>query len=70
MPESSQLHALRQTAAEVVAGCEASINRARELRAVIESERAERRLREEDRRARLGLVTRWRQHVGRAELEQ
>jgi len=49
---------LLRAAAVVKAGAEESVSHARELRALIESERAERRLREEDRRARLRLVRR------------
>jgi hypothetical protein len=58
MSERRQHDLVLQTAAAVVAGAEESVNHARELRALIESERAERRLREEDRRARIGLTAR------------
>ena len=58
MTESAQYDLVLQTAAAVVAGAEESVNHARKLRALIESERAERRLREEDRRARVGIRNR------------
>jgi hypothetical protein len=55
MTESIPLDALRKVAAAVADGAEQSVNHARELRAMIESERMERRLCQEDRLARLRL---------------